>query len=576
MNRWLFLLITLTPLSGFADEPITARAAWEGRVDYFITGAPLAVDTDADFRVDSSSQPQAIVVGAADAPGDLEGALLYWGGSQAEPVAGACTSGSDDSISLTLPSGAVTALTADACYCSDGGGSTYDVWICHADITQALAATGGQIVGSYVIDGYDGLFMNGSTHNASASLVLVYGDDALPPRRVAAYDGNLNLFNTQSVITLDGIEIDTIPSGDLAFYVLEGDISGGGTEQVSVQSFPGGTASILSDALNPIDNPFNQTINTTTPPVSGVIGVDIDRFDVTSALDPMDDRVDVTVSAGNDRVWLATTVIGVDLFDPAFRRNSTKSVALFVDQNADGFANPGDTLRYTIRLENDGNEAGTVDLNDPIPMGVTSFNVVDAAGGTDGSVANEVRINGITVAAGASRSVIIDMVVDDVPDRTPIINTAFWSAPIQGGLDGMVSSVATEVHNPVVVDPDMGMSDMGAGDVGADMGGMDTGVLDPDMNIDPDMDGDTGRPGQDAGGDPDGGPAADAGADQGGVPTSDGGDNSPDVGGAGGSGNAKGSTDSGCCATTSPRQSPALLLLLVGALCVRLRRREHM
>ncbi len=550
-NALLTMLLMSAPITAMANEPITPRGAWEGRVDYFVTGTVLAVDTDGDFRVDTSAQPAGIAVRAADAPGTLEAAWLYWGGSQVEPLGAPCTTGADDTVTLGLPGGSAITVTADDCYCSDGGSTTYDVWTCRTDVTTATRAAGGQITGTWTVDGYDGLYLNGSTHNASAALFLVYSDNALPPRRVAAFDGNIDLANTQQVISLAGIEVDSIPSGELAYYVLEGDISGGGVEAVSVQGLPGGTPIVLSDAVNPVGNPFNQTINTTTPPQTGLVGVDIDSFDITPALAAMDTQVNVTVSAGDDKVWLAAAFIGVDLFDPAFSRNSTKSVAIFVDQNGDGFANPGDTLRYTIRLENDGNEAGTVNLRDSVPAEFVSYTVVDAAGGIDSSNAAEVRIDGISVPAGSSRSVIIDMVVGEVPDGIAVINTATWSSPLQGGLSGQVSSVATEIKNPVAVDPDMGNGDPDMGNVDPDMGGPDPDMGAPDMGANTDMGtsspdmstsdmatrGDAGETG------PDGGPLE---ADSGATPDDD--------SGFGPGSKTKNLSDSGCCATA--QQSP--------------------
>lgn len=119
---------------------------------------------------------------------------------------------------------------------------------------------------------------------------------------------------------------------------------------------------------------------------------------------------------------------------------STKTV---VDLNG-GEANPGDTLRYTVTLiESGGVAASGVRVTDDIPANVTGFTVVSIpAGATNassgaGSGANGtgfLDVSGIALAAGASATVVLDVVVAaGATPGTLIENTATVVNPLGPG-----------------------------------------------------------------------------------------------------------------------------------------------
>ena len=129
-----------------------------------------------------------------------------------------------------------------------------------------------------------------------------------------------------------------------------------------------------------MDNPYNRTINTKTPPQTGVVGVDIDEFDITAALTSGDTSIETTYSAGADKVWVVANVVGMDSSPDI---SASKGSALEVDADGNGVVSVGDTVRYTITLDNTGTSDGFVTVTDPIPAEALSWNLVDAAGGTD-------------------------------------------------------------------------------------------------------------------------------------------------------------------------------------------------
>lgn len=119
----------------------------------------------------------------------------------------------------------------------------------------------------------------------------------------------------------------------------------------------------------------------------------------------------IDIDTSNNQTTDVTTVLASDL------STSTKSV---VDLNG-GDADPGDTLRYTIQLnESAGVAANNVTVSDDIPGFIDAYGIVSLPpGATDnssgpGSGANGnglLDIQGIVVPAGGSVSVIFDVVV---------------------------------------------------------------------------------------------------------------------------------------------------------------------
>lgn len=288
--------------------------AWTGSVDYLLTGATMAVDGgDADTTaVDILVQPTAFDVDPASLPSSstLQQALLYWGGTQNQP-AGECASLPDDLVTFTPPGGTATALTADACVCDSAGAATYDIWTCKKDVTWVINSTTLGHTGTYSLTDYTGQVANNATDNASVALLLVYEDTSLPARDVKLDDTLLQVLSGSQIINMTGLSAGTV--GNLTYYTLDGDLGGAGTEQVLVDALPGAAAALsLIDANNPIDNPMNGTINTTPTLQTGLLGVDIDKFDISPALTAGDTSLNITYTANADKWWHVLTVVGVD------------------------------------------------------------------------------------------------------------------------------------------------------------------------------------------------------------------------------------------------------------------------
>jgi MYXO-CTERM domain-containing protein len=239
--------------------------------------------------------------------------------------------------------------------------------------------------------------------------------------------------NPDETVILDQIVIDDPPAGDLTWYALEGDTGGLGNESVSVVGTPGNGSMDLFDMLNPVDNPMNHTINTTAPPQVEALGVDIDQFDIAAALTAGDTAVETTYRGGGDKYWIAYNVIGVNIFAPEFGSGSSKTWALQQDADQSGDPSPGDTIRYTIHVANNGDVPGVLAIDDPMPSQVESWMLIDDGGGTDTSTATNLIIEALAVAAGESTDVVFDVVIAPGTEGTNMFNVAGYDAPPDGG-----------------------------------------------------------------------------------------------------------------------------------------------
>jgi len=603
--------------SAWADEPITLRQTWSGPVDFFATGAPLAVDgPDSGTNVDLYNQPATASVDAAQIPfgAGLADGFLYWVGSVSNNDC-ADASNLDADVLFTPPGGSQVTVVADECFCSAAGAVSYDIQMCRANVTSLI----GSIAGDYTVDGFDALIANGSTNNASFSVVLVFVADGLSPRRIGLYDGVQTMYTSTQTLTLDELEVDNPPAANLTWYVAEGDEGGSGTEQVQVQGNPSGGSLIVSDGLNPAGNPMNHTINTTTPMQSDSIGVDIDQFDISAALAFGDTSVDVTYQAGTDKWWIAYNIVGIDVYEPVFSSASYKNSSIVDDINNDGFVSPGDTVRYAVRLANTGTAPGVVTMTDMVPAQATSWAVVDLAGGVDASTVDTVIVQDIPVAAGSFAEVLFDVVIADVTDQTPMANTASFDASPEGDLgsvtaapvlirvDGDDDGVFDNDDNCVVdfnptqadedfdfigdaCDPDFGGSDTGT--TGDSMGtgtGSDGGTTDAETGAETtgsETDAGSATVGADESGTGDGASAdatasgAESGGTDGGsdeMAASVGADASADGGSStsgDGFGFADGSVD-GCTCTLARREAPLSSSIALFALLPLIRRRRR-
>ncbi len=164
------------------------------------------------------------------------------------------------------------------------------------------------------------------------------------------------------------------------------------------------------------------------PPITLTVGVGLAALGtVTNSATVSSNSFDN--NSGNNTATDATLVVGPIL------STSTKTVS---DLNG-GDANPGDTLRYTITLNESAGIAATgVSLTDDVPANVASYSIVSIPAGAvnsstgPGTGANNtgrVNITNVTVPANGNVTVVFDVIVGAVGPGATIDNTATVANP---------------------------------------------------------------------------------------------------------------------------------------------------
>ena len=333
-----------------ADEPVGLRNTWTGTIDYFATGAPLAVDNGGIVgNVDTSNQPATVTVTTDDLPADvlLAQAYLYWAGTMVQPGA-ECAEIGDNEVTFTAPGQSPVSILADVSYCSEAGASSYDVQLHRADVTHNI----GSIVGDYTVEDFTGKWTDDATDNASFSVLLIYQSPTNPYREVSLLDGLETFNNSSRTISHSTIAIPQPPAGNLTYYVLDGDVGGSAGEGVEVGS-TNAIPIVLTDSVNPSDNPMNHTINTTPVVATDTYGVDLDEFPIDSGLASGDVDIEVLFSSGADKWWLGYFVLGIDAKGPPPPYIKIGEVSAPPDPSDCTGSDPDQYARMVVDVEND-------------------------------------------------------------------------------------------------------------------------------------------------------------------------------------------------------------------------------
>jgi uncharacterized repeat protein (TIGR01451 family) len=280
---------------------------------------------------------------------------------------------------------------------------------------------------------------------------MVVEDFSLPQRSINVFEGLTDLRNSPHGLLHESLTLDSPvsspASGSLAFYGLEGDLlipqvpttdgaNCAGNPQIIDEYIqvnghgdtnPEAGGLCLVDNDNPANNIFNGTINqeprapnepTCADPVNapwlcclgdglcGVVGVDIDRFNISDAMTPGVTKIDTWLHSSLDEFYLASLVLSVDVFEPTLQAD-TQIRALNAD--ADHNVRLGAPVIYSIAVSNTGNVPATgIHITMGAPAGVTSFTVLGVpAGALDLSADNggpaatgSIDVSGFDVAPG--------------------------------------------------------------------------------------------------------------------------------------------------------------------------------
>lgn len=398
-------------------------------------------------------------------------ARLYWAAQKAAAPAGS-------SALVERPGGFSTRVTADISHTAmSPGGNPSFYYHSSVEVTDLVTANGS---GAYRVGSIDALplaNLNEPTAFAAWALVVFYRRDSEPQRNLALFDGMDALgsrFNKLvTSVTLQGFHVPQSGfDGKLGVVAYEGDNTGNGDSLIF-----GGTQ--MSNAVNPANNFFNGTRSLLGVAVSNAgdlpqltggpgsySGVDIDVIDVTRQLVKDQTMVTIDATTGGENFFLGAFVTSITSYKPEFSSGSTKTVQNLT--RTDGITRPGDTVRYTITVKNQGNDiAINTMLTDVLPAGISyvlgtlqitaganAGPKTDATGDDQGEYVAATRTLKVRLGAGANATMGGEMAINETA-------TVVFQATVDSGTAGM-----TVVNNATISaagktgDP---QSDYGAG-----------------------------------------------------------------------------------------------------------------
>ena len=304
--------------------------------------------------------------------------------------------------------------------------------------------------------------------------MVAYGDPNAPSRNLSIFDGLQNVSSSGNVtIPLSGFQtpLSGPVTSTVGMVAYEGDLGTTG-DGASIQG-GSGSFTALSNAVNPASNVFNSTISNAgafvtsrMPSYQNNLGYDADLFTTTNVLGNNQTSTQVKLSTNGDAYQPGVVTIATDLFAPKITATKT------VDHPT---ANLGDTLTYTVSVQNTGQDAATgTTFTDPIPTGavfvpgsirVNGAAVSDASGDDLGEFSGGAVVarlgTGATAAVGgtlalnASATVSFQATVatSGLSSGATIDNTA--SLALRAATTGVPSTVATAPATTRVLVPDL-------------------------------------------------------------------------------------------------------------------------
>jgi uncharacterized repeat protein (TIGR01451 family) len=317
----------------------------------YITSVADATDPVARFSRSNAN----LTLGSTGGCGVIY-AELFWGGN----ITAATTNyAKRDSVYLRTPVGGYVGLKADIL---TDATVPFGGYYCYKDVTS-LIKTGG--TGTYWLA--NEVLQTGATGLCGGwTLVVIYSDPTLPLRNLSIFRGisSINATNPQN-ITINGFFTPPSPAlvnVKLGVFSLEGDRGASGDSLKFKGNAAAGFLSV-TNTKNEIDNAFNSTITNDlaeivrTPTMPNSLGIDLDIFKPNNAtynfLTNSATTATLRMTSSGDVYAPFMISTAIDVFEPSIE--IYKDV---LDING-GLVEMGDTLTYTLKVVNKGNDPAT-------------------------------------------------------------------------------------------------------------------------------------------------------------------------------------------------------------------------
>lgn len=319
--------------AGAAAQALSLRQTWEGPMGYVTAAASVRTSPNNVDPCDVVAQNRSTSLTLAGIPAGatIRNAFLYWAGSYS-------SGGTAPDYSVSLNNNNITATSTHTSTFNNGG-TPFEYFGARTDVTNRVTGNG-----TYTLSGLR--VHSDAPHCGSAGVVggwalyVIYEHPALPIRRVQLLDG-LRAFRqaTEPVALAGGSRLEIAPShvSSFTYLVYDGDPDLSTAENIVYNNV------ILSNAANPVNNPFNSSTG---------YGVDLDTWNATDYTQPGASSANLNLSVGDDMVILQAIVTSLD----------TKGVVVTPDGSAPIPRLQGGAYSDLFVAENTSIIAGTFDL----------------------------------------------------------------------------------------------------------------------------------------------------------------------------------------------------------------------
>lgn len=402
---WLAVLPALLWGAPAAAQLSLART-WEGPYDYVVAGATLRNSSNGGNPCSVNNSATATVSGIP-AGATVRAAYLYW-----------AASGSSVDATVRFDGVNYTAdRTATATYSL--GGSNFSYFGGFEDITGRITGNDSfTFTNLSVATGNP--WCNSSAVTAGFAVVVIFESAGTTPvRRIEVRDGLRALRFATETVALGNFLGASAPDARFHMLAYEGDPDQPGTAADPEEVRFNGT--LLSDGLNPPDNPFNSTNgpagNTTS------YGLDLDGGNVSPLLAPGARSANLALTAGTDLVVMQMIVTSV--------------AVVLVDVTPNGLAAPVQRLpgtRYSqlFAVENPSVATDNFDLL-ARAIGTSPFTQIDSITGP--GITTRVRPDSARVQLAAA---------------TTTSYTVWYTVPVGAPADDVVRLVARSQSRPTL------------------------------------------------------------------------------------------------------------------------------
>lgn len=411
--------------------PVTLYQSYAGNINFLssvntfrtssdaITPCAVSVGATTIDLSQSVVDPAAPAVTGLPVGATILAAHLYWVGSYSIAVGSTLTTPDYNVILDGVPITADRTFTDTFLYF----GINYDFFSGYKDITAEVIAKGN---GIYSLSGLS--TNTGAPHCtvggvvAGWSIQVIYSIPSEPMRVINLFDGFQHFRASQIILNPNNFQVPdpavapfTPINGKLGQLTWEGDVGNSQTlvftENFSINTFP------LTDAINPLNNQFNSTRNSTNPSSSITYGADMDVFDISAYLTAGDTSAMTQYASGGDLVLLSAEI---------FSTTNTPVADLAIAKTHGADFNLGEPSAYTINVTNHGPSifTGTTTVTDTLPSGLT-FNSATGTGWTCSFVAPTLTCTNPTTIAVATALPPITLAVTPTFSAVPsVTNTA--------------------------------------------------------------------------------------------------------------------------------------------------------